>query len=88
MLSEYRRHRHQGQPHHGALKALSRRFGLDPDTVGRIIARTERAEQALGGKVENLEQPPATPRLSAARPERNFFRETPSPGPAGRERCP
>ena len=69
MLSSYREHRRQGQPHHGALKALARRFDMDTDTVGRVIQRAERDEEVLGGRVKNLERQPASPRQSAARAE-------------------
>jgi len=69
MLSAYQIHRAQGQPHHGALRALARRFDMDVDTVGRVIQRAERDEEVLGGKVENLEAQPAPPHRSPARAE-------------------
>ena len=48
MLTYYREHRAQGLTHHAALKALSRRFDMDPDTAGRVIIRAERDEAVLG----------------------------------------
>jgi len=42
LLAEYRKHRDQGHGHHAALKALARRFDLDPATVGRVVDRAQR----------------------------------------------
>jgi hypothetical protein len=66
MLNEYDKHRSEGHGHHGALKALSRRFDLDVATVARVIERACRAEDP-GGYARKFERAPRSPRKSPAR---------------------
>jgi hypothetical protein len=67
MLTEYLTHREQGHGPHAALTALSRRFDLDKDTVGRVIERAFRDLDRPAGRVKNLHEPPRSPRRSLAR---------------------
>ena len=72
MRSEYRKHREQGHGHHAALKALARRFDLDPATVGRVIDRAERGAQAGGGRPNFRCVPSSAPETSTARANANM----------------
>ncbi len=69
LLAEYLTHREQGHGHHAALKALARRFDLDPATVGRVIDRAERGAQAGGGRPNFRCVASASPEQSLARAE-------------------
>jgi hypothetical protein len=57
LLAEYLKHRDQGHGHHGALKALARRFTLDHATAARVIDRAQRTQAQGGDSIFS----PATP---------------------------
>jgi hypothetical protein len=41
----YLKERVEGKRHHAALRAISRKTGIDPETIGRCLRRAEREDR-------------------------------------------
>ena len=45
LQAAYRELRDQGRSHHAALRALANRYGLDKETVERVIRKADREDK-------------------------------------------